>query len=199
MSQVSSKALRSIRGAASSLSRVPLALSLLLIGASPAWAGWQSYRAVGTVEARVTAYCAGSCCCGSHADGVTSIGRDARLPGVAVDPRLIPYGWVLWVPGAGYQLADDTGGAMRQSARRGVIHVDLRMQTHAEALRWGVRTVTLTLYEPEDQPLSRRALPASSMGARAPEGRESQLASDRRGALWRRLEAIRERGWRECA
>lgn len=59
--------------------------------------------------ATVTAYCPGPCCCGRWSDGKTSTGRDAGTPGAAVDPRRIPYGTVLRVPGYGVVTADDTG------------------------------------------------------------------------------------------
>lgn len=118
--------------------------------ADAAWAdGFVPYEKVRMVRAKVTAYCAGACCCGRHADGVTSIGRDARLPGAAVAPDAIPYGHLLWIPGAGYRLADDTGGAMRTSWRvRREIHVDLRMASHADAKAWGVRELEIALYRP---------------------------------------------------
>ena len=42
-------------------------------------------------------------------------------------------------------MVDDTGGAMRQSAKLGVVHFDLRFITHAEARRWGVRHMYIAL------------------------------------------------------
>jgi 3D (Asp-Asp-Asp) domain-containing protein len=111
-------------------------------------ADWEPYELDQLARAKVTAYCPGSCCCGHFSDGRTAIGRLATLPGVAVDPNRIPYGSVVWVPGAGYLLADDTGGAMRASHRRGVLHIDLRLSTHAAAQEWGVRWLDVALYYP---------------------------------------------------
>lgn len=131
-----------------------------------AHADWRPYRLDRWVQAKVTAYCPGPCCCGRHANGRTSTGRDARLPGAAVAPDAVPYGSMLWIDGAGFRLADDTGGAMRQSwRRRGVIHVDLRKRTHAEALRWGVRQLRMAIYRPAPP------TPAASSG-RLTDGRQ---------------------------
>ena len=95
-----------------------------------------------TFLAKVTAYCPCARCCGVDADGFTSKGIDANLPGVAVDPKRVPYGTVLDIPGYGIVIADDTGGAMRNSS---VIHMDVRFPTHQEALNWGVKELTVSV------------------------------------------------------
>ena len=95
---------------------------------------------ISTWRMKVTAYCCCSICCEKWSGGgVTSTGRDASLPGAAADPRVLPYGTVLDIPGIGVRAIDDTGGAMRKSARKQAIHIDVRMATHAEARAWGVR------------------------------------------------------------
>jgi len=105
-------------------------------------------KVVKTVKAIVTAYCPRKCCCGKHADGQTALGRDARKRGAAVDPKAIPYRSYLKIEGAsGYVYVDDTGGAMRQSWKRGRYHVDLRFRDHKSALEWGRReNVQVTIY-----------------------------------------------------
>lgn len=91
-----------------------------------------------TVKMLVTAYCPCRVCCGPQAHGVTSTGDNAWvLDGVAADPRLIPYRTRLRIPGVGVREVDDTGGAMRQSAKRGIYHIDVRFTSHAEAKRFG--------------------------------------------------------------
>lgn len=96
-----------------------------------------------THRMKVTAYDAGcSVCCGKWASTTprTSTGTDARRAnGIAVDPKVLTYGSVVWIPGIGRRVADDTGGAMRQSARKQIAHIDVRMRTHAEARAWGVK------------------------------------------------------------
>ncbi|MAG35446.1 MAG: hypothetical protein CL878_04260 [Dehalococcoidia bacterium] len=73
--------------------------------------------------------------------GITSIGWEA-VPGIiAVDPRVIPYGTRLYVPGYGFGIAGDTGGAI--VGRR----IDLFYHTVQEALRWGRRIVPAYILE----------------------------------------------------
>ncbi len=88
-----------------------------------------------------TGYCPCTICCGPNASGHTSTNRDVRsYPfGIAVDPGLMPYRYNLYVPGYGIADVDDTGGAMREDARRGRFHIDLRFTDHQQARRWGVR------------------------------------------------------------
>ena len=93
------------------------------------------------VEVKTTGYCPCGKCCGKDADGQTAIGRQVdRYPhGIATEPRIIPYRTWLNIPGYGEFMVDDTGGAMRQSAKRHVVHLDLRFKTHMQARKWGVR------------------------------------------------------------
>ncbi len=100
-----------------------------------------------TVEAIVTAYCPCRTCCGPGAAGVTSTGQDARQSGCAVDPKLVPYGSRVRIPGVGWRTADDTGSGMRANGRRGIVHIDVRMQSHKQALRFGVRRLTITVLD----------------------------------------------------
>ncbi len=98
---------------------------------------------------------------GGTGTGRTAIGvrTDAQPYGVAADPRLIPYG--AWVSVPGYREeperggpwwpVDDTGAAMRRAADRGVLHIDLRMRNPWAARQWGVRVLTVTIYLPEDR------------------------------------------------
>lgn len=118
------------------------------------------------VWAYVTAYCPCSICCGSHANGRTSTGVNVRSGdphdayGYAVDPSVIPYGTRIYVPGYWESLqnnrsfipteplkADDTGGAMRRSGRRGILHIDVRYRTHRAAQKWGTREMRVFIYE----------------------------------------------------
>ena len=104
------------------------------------------------VRVKTTGYCPCIICCGFSSDGKTAINRDvATFPyGIAVEPKLVPYRLVIDVPGYGTAMVDDTGGAMRQSAKQGIVHFDLRFITHSEARRWGVRHLYVAL--PADIP-----------------------------------------------
>jgi 3D (Asp-Asp-Asp) domain-containing protein len=80
-----------------------------------------------------TAYTAGCYGC----SGITATGKHAGFGVIAVDPSIIPLGTQLFIPGYGRAIAGDTGGAI-------VGHrVDLGMNTLAQALRFGRRSVTV--------------------------------------------------------
>ena len=72
--------------------------------------------------------------------GVTATGTETRHGTAAVDRRRFPYGTVFRVPGYGYARAEDTGGAIKGN------HIDLWFPTHDAALRWGRRTLTVTVW-----------------------------------------------------
>jgi len=100
------------------------------------------------VEVRATAYCPCEKCCGKFADGTTSTGRDAYLPGIAVDPKKIPLGSHVDIPGykrgpnknGSWILCDDVGGKIKDW------HIDVRFKTHQEALNWGVKRVKIRVH-----------------------------------------------------
>lgn len=95
-----------------------------------------------------TAYCPCAICCGSNADGRTATGRDANEPGVAVDPKIIPLGSRLDIPGykrgsgdsGSWILADDTGRVINGSK------IDVRFETHGEAKKWGKKTISIRVW-----------------------------------------------------
>ena len=66
----------------------------------------------------------------------TSTGAIARRGLVAVNPKEIPYGTKLYIPGYGFCVAADTGGAMRQ----GRAMIDLYMNSESECRQFGRRT-----------------------------------------------------------
>ena len=72
--------------------------------------------------------------------GTTAIGLPVQAGVVAVDPNVIPLGTRMTIPGYGDGVAADTGSAVK-----GAI-IDLWFPTVEEALAWGRRTVTITLY-----------------------------------------------------
>jgi 3D (Asp-Asp-Asp) domain-containing protein len=80
-----------------------------------------------------TAYTAG---CGG-CDGMTAIGRRAGHGIVAVDPRIIPLGTRLYIPGYGPAIAGDTGGAIVGN------RIDLGFDSVRDAMLFGRRDVTV--------------------------------------------------------
>ena len=76
----------------------------------------------------------------SSLPGSTALGVPVAKGVVAVDPKLIPLGTKLHVPGYGPGLAADVGYAIKGRL------IDLWFPTRAKAREWGRRTVTITVY-----------------------------------------------------
>jgi 3D (Asp-Asp-Asp) domain-containing protein len=74
---------------------------------------------------------------GHPAYGITASGMRAGHGVVAVDPRVIPLGTRLYIPGYGNAIAGDTGGAIKGQ------RIDLGFATYNEAIRYGRQTVTV--------------------------------------------------------
>lgn len=72
--------------------------------------------------------------------GRTASGRYTEHGVVAVDPRVIPLGSRLYIPGYGWAVAADTGGAIVGNK------IDLWMPTLAQCYQWGVRPVTIQVF-----------------------------------------------------
>jgi 3D (Asp-Asp-Asp) domain-containing protein len=92
-----------------------------------------SYLARSAMQMVATAYTA-SC---SGCSGITASGRPAGHGIVAVDPSVIPLGTRLYIPGYGFAVAGDTGGAIRGS------RIDLGFNSLRDALLFGRRAVTV--------------------------------------------------------
>lgn len=56
---------------------------------------------------------------------------------MAVDPKIIPFGTRVYVPGYGEAIADDIGGAINGH------HIDLAMDSLEEAFDWGAKQMTV--------------------------------------------------------
>jgi 3D (Asp-Asp-Asp) domain-containing protein len=80
-----------------------------------------------------TAYTAGCEGC----SGITKTGTHAVHGVVAVDPRIIPLGTKLYVPGYGRALAGDTGGDIQGH------RIDLCFDSTREAQRFGRRAIVV--------------------------------------------------------
>ena len=74
--------------------------------------------------------------------GTTASGQHAGHGIVAVDPRVIPLGSHLYIPGYGNAIAGDTGGAIRGN------RVDLGFNSDADAMQFGRRPVTVYVLHP---------------------------------------------------
>ncbi|MBN1383879.1 MAG: 3D domain-containing protein, partial [Elusimicrobia bacterium] len=76
-----------------------------------------------------------------NGNGITAIGLRARKGIVAVDPRIIPLGTKLYIPGYGEALAADTGGWIKGN------RVDLCFETLEDCFRYGRRKIKIYLVE----------------------------------------------------
>jgi 3D (Asp-Asp-Asp) domain-containing protein len=119
---------------------------------------------------RVTGYCKCGECCNwrrtwlgfaviasgqqrgqSKAVGRTASGVRAQPGTIAADTNLYPFGTVMFVEGYGFGKVEDRGGTIKGE------HIDLYFTSHAEAKRWGSRTLRVWVWPP-----AARALPAAS-------------------------------------
>lgn len=109
----------------------------------------EGYEFWKTIWAKVTAYDPSKVSCGASADGLTSTLRNAwKMDGCAVDPLLIPYGTLLWIPGAGFKKADDTGAAMKKSWQlKRIYHIDIRVPYPYQAKQWGIKWLKIYLFK----------------------------------------------------
>ncbi|WP_042148655.1 3D domain-containing protein [Paucisalibacillus sp. EB02] len=92
-----------------------------------------------TLTVTATAYTANCKGC----SGITHTGIDLKenpdSKVIAVDPSVIPLGSVVYVEGYGYAIAGDTGSAIKGNK------IDVFVPSRAEALKWGVRRVKITI------------------------------------------------------
>ena len=81
---------------------------------------------------KITAYCSCSKCCGKNASGYTSSGTKATAGRTVAASSQFAFGTKLVINGKEYTV-EDRGGAITGNK------IDIYMNTHAEALAWGVR------------------------------------------------------------
>ena len=91
-----------------------------------------------------TAYCACEKCCGKWAlnrpDGIVKGAAGRELIGnysIAVDPKVIPYGTLVYDENGNEYRADDCGGAVKGN------HIDIYMSSHEAARNWGKQTIKI--------------------------------------------------------
>lgn len=89
----------------------------------------------------VTAYAPGDKGVGTR----TASGKRVRRGHVAVDTRHIKFGTKMYIPGYGHAVAEDRGGAIKGN------RIDVYMTSRGEAVRWGRRKVTVTVYRRKNE------------------------------------------------
>ncbi|GAB4384282.1 MAG: hypothetical protein Kow0022_06370 [Phycisphaerales bacterium] len=114
------------------------------------WFDGRPVRPARTISMVVTGYSPDARSCGKYADGKTatlhSVWTNA-MQLVAADPKVLPYGSIVSVPGyAGDELVPvlDCGQAIKGH------RLDLLFATHAQAMAWGRKRVSVTVWEYAD-------------------------------------------------
>lgn len=100
-----------------------------------------AYTGKKTLLVLTSAYDPGPGSCGAYADGRTCNGKRAGYGIIAVDPKVIPLGKKLLVPGYGYGIAADVGGAIKGN------RLDLGFNSRSGAMLWGKRWVRVTILD----------------------------------------------------
>lgn len=101
-----------------------------------------------TIRARITAYSPLDNRDGIQAEGnpnTTSTGKIVSRGYAAADPRRLPYGTKLDVPGYGVVEIQDTGGALRADKKN--VRLDLFHETYPDAMKFGVKDLDVKILE----------------------------------------------------
>ena len=120
-------------------------------------------KADAVIEMKTTGYCACRTCCGWKRNwygmpvfssglqrgkfkniGKTASGKMARPGTVVVDSKRFPMGTKFYIPGYGWGIAHDTGGAING------YHLDLYFWLHRFGNNWGVQTKKIKVWYPRD-------------------------------------------------
>ena len=83
----------------------------------------------------------------------TRLGKKVRPGIVSVDPRIIPMGSKIVIPGYGIGIAGDTGGAIRGK------RLDLCLASRHQEGRWGRRRLLVTIYPSKEKLWKSRSHP----------------------------------------
>ncbi len=94
------------------------------------------------------AYSAQSINIAKYRDGKTALNRPA-VAGytLAVDPRIIPFDSFVYIPGVGWRVAEDVGGAIKG------YRLDVLMETTKDAMKFGRQTLHALWIPPKPTPV----------------------------------------------
>lgn len=94
-------------------------------------------REITVTATAYTAYCNG--CSGITATGI-NLRKNPDMKVIAVDPKIIPLGSKVYVPGYGEAIAGDKGGAIKGNK------IDVFINNKSSANKWGKQTLKITVY-----------------------------------------------------
>ncbi|MCO7124192.1 3D domain-containing protein [Sporolactobacillus shoreicorticis] len=89
-----------------------------------------------TIKVSATAYCE----MGRTATGY-NLKKHPKAKVIAVDPRVIPLGSKVKIPGYGTAIARDTGGYIKGKI------IDVHFKTRHQALKWGRKHIKIKVYK----------------------------------------------------
>lgn len=81
--------------------------------------------------------------CADDNPNVTATGTKPRKGVIAANFRRFPPGTKMYIPGYGFGIVEDTGGAMIRNPN----HIDVCVDTYEEAIKWGKRTLQVKVYK----------------------------------------------------
>ena len=119
-----------------------------------------------TVVMEVTGYDSGPASCGWERDwlgrpvyssgpnkgkrkvvGITASGKRAKHGTIAADTSIYPFGTIMYVPGYGYGVVEDRGGAIKGKHR-----IDLWFSSESKARKWGrQKNLKVQVWLPEEK------------------------------------------------
>ncbi|WP_026693419.1 3D domain-containing protein [Peribacillus kribbensis] len=95
-----------------------------------------SYKEITVTATAYTASCKG--CSGITSTGL-NLKKNPNAKAISVDPKVIPLGSKVYVPGYGYAVAADKGSSVRGNK------IDVFISNKSKALQWGRKTVKIKI------------------------------------------------------
>ena len=77
--------------------------------------------------------------------GQTASGKQVKHGTIAADTTIYPFGTVIYVPGYGYGVVEDRGGAIKGE------RLDLYFSSHSQAKNWGRKKQEVQVWYPSDK------------------------------------------------
>ncbi|QED49687.1 3D domain-containing protein [Cytobacillus dafuensis] len=93
------------------------------------------------ITVKATAYTANCKSCSGITYTGVNLKKNPKAKVISVDPKVIPLGSKVFVPGYGEAIAADTGGAVKGNK------IDVFIPSKQQALQWGNKTIKIKVYK----------------------------------------------------